>query len=199
MEEDEQDLYNDYRLMTDLREGNHSAFEKIFYTYCTPLKAFAFRQLKSEALAEDAVQEIFSKLWLHRNKLDTGLSLRGFLFTCLKNHILNVVRTRKNEILKNYRFAYHQQDSTNGTEQEVVCSEIQSDIAQFVSHLPELKKNILKLSLYEGLSQEQIARQLNLSGNTVKMYLSQSSRQLRHLINLHGVKFFIFCFLGILP
>lgn len=192
MAEGKQDLYNNYRLITHLQKGDHSAFEEVFHTYCLPLKAFAFQELKSEALAEDAVQEIFCKLWLNRKTLNPNLSLKGFLFTCLKNHILNLVRTHKNEILKNYRFAYRQQHSSNSTEEEVMNREIQRDIHQFISHLPELKRTILQLSLYQGLSHEQIAQHLRVSVNTVKIYLSQSSRQLRRLIGMHGIKVLLF-------
>ena len=192
MAESKQDVYTDYRLVTHLRKGDHSAFEEAFHTYCLPLKAFAFQELKSEAMAEDAVQEVFCKLWLNRKNLNPTLSLKGFLFTCLKNHLLNLVRTHKNELLKNYRFAYRQQHSSNSTEEEVINREIQRDIHQFISHLPELKRTILQLSLYQGLSHQQIAQQLNVSANTVKIYLSQSSRQLRRLIGMHGIKLLLF-------
>ncbi len=191
-----QGLFNDYSLVKNLREGDQSAFEEIYYQYCHSLKVFAFQELKSEALADDAVQEIFCKLWTKREQLDATLSLKGFLFTCLKNHILNVVRTRKNEILKNYRFASNQNHSVNSTEDAVITHEIQSQINQEVGKLSELKRSILKLSLYKGLSHEQIAHELDISVNTVKMYLSQSSRKLRALIQLHAAKLILFSLLN---
>lgn len=192
MAEGEQIMLENYRLVTSLRQDNHSAFEELFRLYCRPLKAFAIEELKSEELAEDAVQEIFCKLWLHRHKLDPRRSVRGFLFTCLKNHILNVIRTRKNEILKNYRFAYGQSQPCNDTEQDVLTHEIQREVHQLINHLPEVKRRIVQLSLYQGWSHERIADELNVSINTVKMYLSQTSRQLRYCIEMHGVKIFIF-------
>ena len=192
MTKSKQQSFDNYRLATCLCRGDRAAFEEIFHVYCLPLKAFAQRELKSEALAEDAVQEVFCKLWLNRKKLDANLSLSGFLFTSLKNHILNVVRTRHREIAKNYRFAYDQQRSSNRTEQEVIGHEIEKEVHQLIGDLPELKRNILQLSIYRGLSNKQIAEKLNVSSNTVKIYLSQSSRQLRQLISLHGGKFIIF-------
>jgi RNA polymerase sigma-70 factor (ECF subfamily) len=178
--------------ITALKGGDHAAFEAIFHMYCSSLKSFALKELKSQELAEDAVQEVFTRLWLHRENLDDRLSLRGFLFTCLKNYILNAVRTRNNEILKNFRFASSQLNSTSATEHVVLENEIQKGIDEMVDQLPELRRKIITLSLYQGMSNEQIANELNLSLNTVKMYLSQSSRQLKNHIHLHGAKLTVF-------
>ncbi|MEK6480270.1 sigma-70 family RNA polymerase sigma factor [Catalinimonas sp. 4WD22] len=198
-EKTKQDIFDNFSLVKRLQKGEKSAFEEVFYNFCAPLKAFALQELKSEALAEDAVQEVFCKLWIKRESLEPMLSLRGFLFTCLKNHILNLIRTHKNEILKNYKFAHAQPQAFNSTEDTVISEEIQSRINQEVSQLSPVKKTILELSIYKGLSNEQIAHELDVSINTVKMYLSQSSRKLRKLIDLHGVKFIILSFLNILP
>lgn len=183
-------------LIKRLREGNASAFEELYFRYRKPLLAFALQELKGEDLAKDAVQEIFAKLWLKRESLDESQSVKGYLFTCLKNHILNVIRTQRNEVLKNYRFASQQQSSIRSTEQEVMSNEIQSGISQLLDQLPELKRKILSLNIYKGLSKEQIAEELDISTNTVKIYLSQSSRQLRALIKEHGLHVLILYYLN---
>ncbi|WPP50421.1 RNA polymerase sigma factor [Catalinimonas niigatensis] len=183
-------------LVKRLRKGDTSAFEELYFRYRKSLLAFAFKELKGEELASDAVQEVFCKLWIKRKELDANQSIKGFLFTCLKNHILNVIRSQKNEVLKNYRFASQQQRSINGTEQEVMSRELQTDINHLLSQLPELKREILSLNIYKGLSKEQIAEELNISTNTVKIYLSQSSRQLRTFIEEHGLHVLILCYLS---
>lgn len=187
-----QSLSDNHRLITQLRSGDKSVFEEIFRIYCQPLTAFAIQELKGESLADDAVQEVFCKLWLYRKKLDATQSLRGFLFTCLRNHILNTIRTRKHEIIKHYRFANHQPRGVSNPEQEAECHEIEGEMHQFVNRLPSLKRKIVKLSLYQGLSHEQIAQKLDISVVTVKIYCSQTSRQLRELIEVHGAKLLIF-------
>lgn len=193
-----QESLDDQQLASRLQEGDSSAFEVLFHRYQSSMLSFALRELKSEALAEDAVQEVFCKLWLTRAKLNISLPLKGFLFVCLKNRVLNVVRTRKNEIAKNYRFAYDQPKTSNTTEMQTAGNEIDREVHQLINRLPELKRNILTLSIYKGLSNEQIAEKLDVSTTTVKIYLSQSSRQLRQLISLHGVKLIVLPLLSIL-
>lgn len=192
----EQAFSLEVNLVRRLQQGNTSAFEELYFRYHKPLLAFALKELKGEELASDAVQEVFCKLWLKRKSLDATQSIKGFLFTCLKNHILNVIRTQRNEVLKNYHFASQQQSSINGTEHEVIGRELQTDINHLLSQLPELKRKILSLNIYRGLSKEQIAQELNISTNTVKIYLSQSSRQLRALIEEYGLHVLILCYLS---
>ncbi|MEM6842235.1 MAG: RNA polymerase sigma-70 factor [Bacteroidota bacterium] len=174
---------DEQNLMVRITESDSVAFEQVFRKLYFPLKAFAFRELRSDALAEDAVQEVFCTLWVKRHKLQPHRSLSGFLFTCLKNHVLNAVRTKQREILKNQHHYQQQPTVSNPTEHQVISDEIQQDIRHLIDELPEVKRKILTLSLYQGLNNEQIAQQLHLSVHTVKIYLSESSRQIRQLIS----------------
>jgi len=169
-------------LVEKLKTSDKTAFEEIYFRYSKQLKTFACFELKDEALAEDAVHEIFLKLWLKRETLDNKLSVKGFLFTCLKNHILNAVRTKKNEILKHIRISRRTSNTSNATENTFLTSEYQALIQSSVNDLPEKKQAIFELSVYKGWPSEKIAKDLKIPLNTVKMYLSQSTRQIKSLI-----------------
>jgi len=175
-------FFDEALLIKGLQNDDKAAFEAIFHRFKKPLKAFALQELRSESLADDALQEIFVKLWVKRKSIDQEQSLRGFLFTCMKNHILNAIRSKKNEILKNSRFASEHSHTSNCTEHDVRSAELENGITELIQKLPELKRKILHLNIYSGWSKEQIAQELNISPTTVKIYLSQSSRQLRSLI-----------------
>ena len=169
-------------LVEQLRAGDKRAFEEIYFRYRSQLHTFACFELKDEALAEDAVHEVFLKLWLKREMLDSNFSVKGFLFTCLKNHILNAVRTKKNEILKHIRIFHRSGKSSNATENAFLTSEYEALIQASVKALPEKKQAIFELSVYKGWSNEEIAEELKIPINTVKMYLSQSAHQIKSLI-----------------
>jgi len=173
---------DDSVLVGKLKAGDKGAFEEIYFRYRKQLRAFACFELKDENLADDAVHEIFLKLWLKRETLDNKLSVKGFLFTCLKNHILNAVRTKKNEILKHIRIAHRTNNAANATENALLTSEYEILIQSSVNALPEKKQAIFELSVYKGWPNEKIAEELKIPLNTVKMYLSQSTRQIKSLI-----------------
>ena len=70
---------DDKTLTRLLREGDESAFAQIYDQYNQTLYHFALRYLKDKTLAEDALQEVFVKLWQQRGKLEHELPLKGFL------------------------------------------------------------------------------------------------------------------------
>ena len=56
-------------------------------------------------MAEDVVQHVFSRLWEFRSELRVGISLKNYLFTMTKNHVLNLIRNENSAIAKNYEMA----------------------------------------------------------------------------------------------
>ncbi len=162
-----------------LKQGDREVFGKVYEQYHKPLYYLAMRYLKKESLAEDALQDVFLQLWHYRAQLRDDLPLKGFLFTSMKHHLLNAVRKHKNEILKHTIYMQHQEIGVNDTENAVNYQLSQQLIQQGFNTLPAKKKEILALSFYEGLSNQEIAHKLHLSEHTVRSQLSQSNKLLR--------------------
>ena len=78
----------DQKLYDDLRRGKEYAFAAVFDRYHRLLYTIAYRFLKSEEEAEDAVQFLFMKLWEQRETFSFESGIRSLLFTILKNYIL---------------------------------------------------------------------------------------------------------------
>lgn len=90
-------------LARNIRNGDVRSFEILYQRYHRQLHNLAVKYLKQQVLAEDAVQEIYLKIWLHREELDELRSVKGLLFTMMRNHLLNRLRDQKREILSGYR------------------------------------------------------------------------------------------------
>ena len=83
-----------------MKKGDHDSFRKVFERYSHPLYKFSFQYLKSEAAAEDLVQEVFLKIWNNRKELKTDTSFQSYLFTIALNAVrkhFNLL-TRTNEL-----------------------------------------------------------------------------------------------------
>ena len=162
-----------------LKNGDRAVFHEIYLVYYQPLYALALRYLKKESLAEDAVQDIFLKMWEHREHVDAHLSFKGFLFTSMKNYLLNAIRKHKNEILKHATYTQNKEIAINNTENDIHYAQSQHWVEKGLNRLSTKKKEILTLSLYEGLSNQEIAHKLHLSEHTVRSQISQSNKLLR--------------------
>ncbi len=172
---------NESDIVERLKQGNTEAFDFIFYKYSQSLIEFAKRELKADELVDDVVQDVFVKLWTSREKLNSEYSIRGFLFTCLKNRILNAVRTQKNIFLKHSRFVEVKEYYSAPADHEMILTDYKTVIHTFISKAPKSKRRVLDLSM-QGYNNIEISEQVNLSTNTVKMYLSELKRGIKSLV-----------------
>lgn len=168
-------------LIEKIREGDRKAFEIIFYKYNQHLLVFAKRELKANELVKDAVQDVFVNLWTNRHNLKPGSSIKGFLFTCLKNQILNAIRTQKNRILKHTKFVDQKVYVSAAADNEVLVTEYNLALSNFISKIPKPKQRILELNML-GYKNKEISQQVNLSTNTVKMYLSDLKKSIKTFV-----------------
>ena len=178
--------YSNEILVSDLKAGSHTAFKTIYDHYYSKIYAVAFKYLKEENMAEDAVQEIFIKLWVNRQNLDVNLTPRGFLFKCLKFHVLNTIRNQSRVLIKQYEIAYHTPAFHKEVEEDLLLKESIKDMEQAIEKLSPQKKLIFKLRTVEGLNNDQVSKKLGLSINTVKFQFSQASKALREYMKLYS-------------
>lgn len=80
---------SDAELLEGARRGDNDCWTQIVKRYSRPLYVVAYRMLRDKAAAEDAVQDCFVRLFLNINKVE---SVAGFLFWCLKNRCLDLLR-----------------------------------------------------------------------------------------------------------
>lgn len=172
----------DRALTRRLREGDADAFETAFRLYQRHLLRIAVRYLKDEDLAADALQEVFVKLWLFRERLDESHSIKAFLSVALKNQVLNDLRSQKRRILHQLASLENWTEEDHATENQQVWKEYLDIVTQGVSQLTPQRREVFRLRVEEGLTNEEVANRLNLSVNTVKFQFYHASKFLRQYL-----------------
>lgn len=166
-----------------IKNGDKTAFRKIYYLYNKQLFLVGRKYLKDTQLAEDAVQDIFVKLWLGREDLDPAKSLQSFLFTCLKNHVLNMIKSRKRRILLAYNAHELKDKGTSCTEDDIIYSEYKRIVEEGLQKLPQRRREVFRLKTYHGFTNTQVSESLSISMNTVKNHYYHSTKFLRAYLN----------------
>ena len=85
---------SDSSLISAVKKGDKGAYEQLFVRYYPTLLRFIHGMLKDNHMAEDIAQNIFMKLWIHREKLDSTQSLKNYLFVLAK-HEIQLCRTER--------------------------------------------------------------------------------------------------------
>lgn len=174
----------------ELRNGNIDVYEEVYCNFYKPLYGMAFRYLRDEDLAEDAVQDIFLKLWDNRINLDINKSLHGFLFSALKNHVLNLIKSNDRRVKRQCEYIYNTVSEVENPEFIVIEEDYNRLLKKGLRKLPEKKRMVFNLKRLNGFSNEMIASHLNISNNTVKSHLYQVRKFILSyiIINSHQLR-----------
>ena len=169
----------DQALFLLIKKRDKEAFSALYYKYHAYLYAVALRYLKSEDLAEDAVQHVFIKLWERTKSLNIDINVKNYLYTMTKNHILNQIRDNKETISLNYANAQQEigdkDDFIKSMEEEQTIDILHKGIYS----LPPQKKKVCLLKLEDDITNQKIADRMGISIHTVKSHYQESIKMLR--------------------
>ncbi len=177
----------DQALIEMLKGDDMYAFDELYARYFKNLYAFAYKRVKSKEIAEEIVQEFLTNLWLKRKELVIGKSFIGYIYTSVRNMILNAVaRELRRKAYQQYSRLFHT-ESDNSTEQTVIVNELNKNLQQEICHLPERCRSVFELSRNDHKSNKEIAQELGISEKTVEGHLTNAIKWLR--VHLNAILF----------
>lgn len=168
-------------LLVNISHGDTKAFESLFMLYFPKFKLFLSGFLDSEAEAEDLAQDIFVKVWQNRYSLGKIENLNAYLYRMAKNTLYTYLnRSFFPEAIPESGYGYIL--STEELEEIIFAKELEELIDVTINKMPPQRKTIFRLSRKQGLSNEEIALQLNISKRTVETHISAALADLRKVI-----------------
>jgi RNA polymerase sigma-70 factor (family 1) len=167
-------LANERELLALMSKDDQAAFTKIFDHYEPRLYPFVLKMTRSEVVAEEIVQELFIKLWTSRALAPQIENPRSYIFRMAVNRTLRYMQTRSRQASLVEKAGGRMTVEKNFTEEIIDLKETEALINKAVELLPEQKRKVYTLSRQQGLNNEQIAEQLNISKSTVKNHLTEA-------------------------
>ena len=166
---------DDIQLMTLVKKGDTDAFRKIIQHHQASLLNL-FRRLGADInRAEDCVQETFIKLFNYRRKYKPTSKFTTFLYTLARHTWVDEYRCQRRYESCVLRHASETHDAGPRTQD---CLDIQDALGK----LSEKLRMTVVLSVYHGLTYEEIAQVLKIPVGTVKSRMSLAFEQLRGLL-----------------
>ena len=164
------------------KDGDIALFEEIYTTYFPLLYNYAFTITKDRAEAEDAVGDVFLKLWENRHLLIIETSVKSYLFKSVYNLCINILqREEVRQKYENYikHLQYVNENDSDYPLSTLIENELTEILREAIEKLPPQCRKIFEMSRTEQLSHEEIARELGISINTVHMQIKRAITKLR--------------------
>jgi RNA polymerase sigma-70 factor (ECF subfamily) len=178
-----------------VKQGDKNAFRKVFDLYYRPITYFATKILQEDTYAEDIVSETFRKAWDARERFETPRHLENFLYFVTRNACISFLRADRvaHSTEKEWsRLSADDHETTRPVDLERTQTELINLIYHKLEKLPG--GEILRMAYLEGKSTRDIARELNITENTVYIAKSRSLKLLRSLLSASEWTFFILLF-----
>ncbi len=165
----------DSELAQAIRDSDAEAFRTLYYRYYPVLYQFLCVRCHSSELARDFMQELFTRIWQTRKRLNPDQSLKAYLYRIAHN--LSIDHLRKKVREHAYRSELSRQEKLGSPDIENAMS-----IRKAIENLPHRYRLVFELSRYEGLTYSEIALACGISIKTVESRMSQALSNLRKVL-----------------
>lgn len=188
-------LPNEYELLARIAKGDEKAFEAIFHHYRRRVYAYAYHLSGSSEQADELVQDVFLKVWLHRDKIPHVLRFDNWLFTIARNQVFDMLKNMARETSLKRQMAGIQAADANPTEEKIRIRENEEQLQRALDQLPPRQKLIFTMSRHQGMKHEEIATHLHISRHTVKTHLVQALKTLKDTLHYQSDNILLVAFL----
>lgn len=179
-------------IVRQLKEGREKAYEFVYNYHYPILCHIAEQYVHDSFLAETIVSDVIFHVWEIRDSLNIQTSIRSYLAQSVRNRCLNYLNSQvqqrelvldKGNITDLPLVKYIQSDDYPLG--RLLSEELEDRISEAIERLPEECRRVFCMSRFEGMKNQEIAKALGLSINTVKYHMKRALALLQD--DLHNI------------
>jgi RNA polymerase sigma factor (sigma-70 family) len=188
---------SDIEIWNSFVNGDLEAFEQLYNSYFNKLCDFGLRLLNNREIVKDSVQDLFVKLWHNRKNVQNINSPKSYLFTAVRNSVLNILASPSNNIEQfsthhnepDFLLEYSPEELLIGHENDTVKTQ---KLLEALQSLTPRQKESIYLRYYIGLEYDEIAELMQLSKKASYKLIARALEVLRSTIKNGHVTMFWF-------
>ncbi|WP_289661254.1 RNA polymerase sigma factor [Flavobacterium panacagri] len=166
------------KLLLELSQGSELAFTNVYNQYKNNVYSTALRITKSKIQAEEAVQDIFLKIWQNRENLVEVTHFENYLYIISRNHLFNSIKKIARETSQISPFD-QKETGIIDTDSNIKDEQYNTILNQIVEQLPPQQQKVYQMAKRDGLSHQKIGEDLGISTETVKKHMAQALKFIR--------------------
>jgi len=169
-------------LLSQVALGNRPAFGKLYDLTSAKLFGVCLRLLRDRGEAEDAVQEVYIKIWNNAARFQQAeANPMSWLITIARYHAIDRLRTRRAPAV-DLDEAFEVADDGPGPEASAIAGDEKTKIDQCLEKLSTGRADAVRAAYVDGYSYLELATRYNLPLNTLRTWLRRSLISLRECL-----------------
>lgn len=177
---------NEYNILINgLKKGDRETFDRIFYLFYSDLVNYCIRFVGDDDMAEEIVQDIFTKLWIRHASININFSLKSYLYKAVQNHALNYFKYIKQQEKYKQYIGLSAIEGADTPLNKLEEKNIKIKIEETMLMLPKKCRKVFELKLYDRLKNKEIAEKMNISVKTVEKHVSKAISLLRKTLRYY--------------
>jgi RNA polymerase sigma factor (sigma-70 family) len=180
-EADEAREPSDEQVLEAVGRGDDDSLGVLYDRFGRPAYRLAFRILRDQALAEDAVQEAFLAVWRSADAYKRERAKPStWILTVVHRRAVDIVRREQSRRGEPLELA--PEPSVGPVDEDVVLRDRRAAVQAALIKLPGEQRQALELAYYGGLTQSELAERLAVPLGTVKSRMFAGLGRLRELL-----------------
>ena len=168
------------KLLEGCKANNRTAQEALYKRYYAEMLKVCYRYLKHDALAEEALNAGFLKVFQNIQSFDVQKGEPGAWIRTIMVH--TCIDLSRKEAKFNDRIAEDVQDYAF-IAPSVLEKLYAEDLLKYIRKLPTATQLVFNLAVIEGYSHREIGEQLNIKESTSRWHLTEAKKQLKAILN----------------
>ncbi|QEC44732.1 RNA polymerase sigma factor [Pseudobacter ginsenosidimutans] len=177
--------YNEKELFRCIAEGDELAFREFYNLHWNRVYTMAVLYLKTPIAAQDAVQEVFEKLWMNRANMVSVDNPAGYLYVMARNFIITELRKKKPVTVLDTAGEVNVQETNLLPDKLIDAKEVALLIRTAVDSLSPQQKKVYLLSREEQMPLKKVADSLGISYSTAREHMSLALKSIRKHLSEH--------------
>jgi RNA polymerase sigma-70 factor (ECF subfamily) len=169
----------DYALLRRVARGEAAALAELIRRHQTRLYQIAYRLLKDPLEAEDALQEVFIKVYENAHRFEPKAKVSAWLHRITANYCLNLLRQRRPQESLDQGNGPVVPNSGATPLEALEERDLTHRLQEALEALPENQRRALILKRFGGLSYQEIAAEMGLSPQAVDGLLKRARQFLK--------------------
>jgi len=177
----------DAELWLSFQSGDWDAYTQIYNLHFALLNNYGYKFTRDVTLIEDAVHDLFIKLWTNKSNLSIPVSIKNYLYKSLRGDLMRKLQskskfehiddTQQKELT--FELSFDHQMVAN--EEEL---ELQQNVKRVIQTLPARQQEIIYLRYFEGLSYEEISGIMEITVSSTYKLLYKGINNLQNALKI---------------